>query len=88
LGLSELAALQTACRNIADDFHFFEASLIKVGVEQNPDDLNLIAETGALRVAAESIFEATSIEGRTEDDARIAQMALSHLFHQAQEVTT
>lgn len=88
LGLSELAALQTACRNIADDFHFFEANLIKVGVEQNPDDLNLIAETGALRVAAESIFEATSIEGRTEDDARIAQMALSHLFHLAQEVRT
>jgi DNA repair exonuclease SbcCD nuclease subunit len=87
LGLSELAALQTACRNIADNFHFFEANLMKVGVEQNVDDLNLIAEMGALRVAAESIFEATSIEGRTEDDARIARMALSHLFHLAQEVT-
>jgi DNA repair exonuclease SbcCD nuclease subunit len=88
LGLSELAALQTACRNITDDFHFFEANLMKVGVEQNPDDLNLIAETGALRVAAQSIFEVTSVEGRTEDDARIARMALSHLFHLAQEVTT
>lgn len=87
LGLSELAALQMACRSIADDFHFFETNLMKVGVEQNLDDLNLIAETGALRVAAESIFEATSIEGRTEDEARIARMALSHLFHLAQEVT-
>jgi hypothetical protein len=88
LGLSELATLQTTCRNIADDFHFFEANLMKVGVEQNLDDLNLIAETGALRVAAESIFEVTKIEGRTEDDARIARMALSHLFHLAQEVAT
>ena len=86
LGLSELAALQTACESVADAFHYFEANLRQVGVEQNIDDLNLIAESGALRVAAESIFEATSLEGRTEDDARIARMALSHLFHLAQEV--
>lgn len=88
LGLSELAALQTACEKVGDEFHFFKADLMNVGIEQNIDDLNLIAETGALRVAAESIFEATSIEGRTEDDARVAQLALSHLFHLAQEIAT
>lgn len=88
LGLSELAELQTACQNLADDFHFFESNLKNIDVEQNLDDLNLIAETGALRVAAESIFMETSIEGRTESDARIARMALSHLFQIAQEVAT
>ncbi|MFT5064558.1 MAG: DNA repair exonuclease SbcCD nuclease subunit [Yoonia sp.] len=88
LGLSELAALRTACQTLGDEFHFFEANLMKVGIEQTVDDLNLIAQTGALRVAAESIFEATSIEGRTEEDARVAQLALSHLFHLAQEVAT
>ena len=87
LGLSELASLREACARAADDFHFFEADLMKVGVEQSVDDLNLIAEAGALRVAAESIFAATSLEGRTQEDARIAQMALSHLFHLAQGET-
>ena len=87
LGLSELASLRRACEKASDEFHFFEANLMNVGVEQNVDDLNVIAEVGALRVAAESIFAATSTEGRTEEDARIAQMALSHLFHLAQEVT-
>ncbi|MEY8117890.1 exonuclease SbcCD subunit D [Falsihalocynthiibacter sp. BN13B15] len=88
LGLSDLAALRKACEKLEDEFHFFEANLVKVGIEQNVDDLNLIAEAGALRVAAESIFEATSIEGRTEEDARIAQIALSHLFFLAQETAT
>ncbi|MET1416822.1 DNA repair exonuclease [Roseibium sp. HPY-6] len=87
LGLSELAALREACDKVADDFHFFEANLRNVGIEQNAHDLNLIAEGGALRVAAENIFAETSIEGRTENDARIARLALSHLFHLAQEVT-
>jgi len=87
LGLSELASLREACDKAEDEFHFFEANLMKVGVEQTVDDLNLIAQAGALRVAAESIFAATSIEGRTEEDAQTAQMALSHLFHLAQEVT-
>ena len=64
---------------------FFGSNLLKVGIEQNVDDLNMIAETGALRVAAESIFDATSIEGRTEEDAHIAQMALSYLFTLTQE---
>jgi hypothetical protein len=86
LALSDLAALRDACAKIADDFHFFDANLMKVGIEQTVDDLNVIAEAGALRVAAESIFAATSTEGRTQEDAQIAEMALSHLFHLAQEV--
>lgn len=85
LGLSELARLREACAAVTDEFHFFHADLTGIGVAQNLDDLDLIAQTGALRVAADSIFDATSIEGRTEHDARIAQMALSHLFHLAQE---
>ena len=59
---------------------------MKIGIKQNEDDLDLIAESGALRVAAESLLAETSIDGRTEEDARIAQQALSHLFHLAQEV--
>lgn len=87
LGLSEHAALKAACAQVEDAFHAFEADLIDVGLEQNTDDLNMIAESGALRVAAQSIFEATTTDGRTEEDARIAQMALSHLFQLAQDIT-
>ncbi|WP_417691763.1 metallophosphoesterase family protein [Roseibium sp.] len=88
LGLSERADLQNACEKIADDFHFFNADLMPLGIEQNVDDLDLIAESGALRVAAESLFAETSIEGRTQDDARTAQKALAHLFHLAREVAS
>lgn len=86
LTLSELARLREACDGIADAFHYFDADLMKIGIKQNEDDLDLIAESGALRVAAESLLAETSIDGRTEEDARIAQQALSHLFHLAQEV--
>ncbi len=86
LTLSELARLKEACDGIADAFHYFDADLMKIGIKQNEDDLDLIAESGALRVAAESLLAETSTDGRTEEDARIAQQALSHLFHLAQEV--
>lgn len=88
LGLSEHAQLKNAVEKITDDFHFFEADLSGIGVAQNEDDLDLIAQSGALRVAAESLLAQTSIEGRTQQDARTAEMALAHLFHLAQEVTT
>jgi len=87
LGLSELADLKAACGKVSDDFHFFSADFENIRIEQNIDDLDLIAEGGALRAAAESILAETTTEGRTEEDARIAQKALSHLFHLAQEVT-
>lgn len=86
LGLSAHALLKAACETVADDFHFFDADLSAIGIAQNEDDLDLIAQAGALRVAAESLLAQTSLEGRTQDDARIAQMALAHLFHLAQEV--
>lgn len=86
LGLSEHAALSRACEAVADAFHAFDFDLSAIGIEQNVEDLDLIAESGALRVAAESLLAETTLEGRTEADAQIARSALSHLFHLAQEV--
>lgn len=87
LGLSEHAQLKGALEALADDYHFFEADLSGIGVAQNEDDLDLIAHSGALRVAAENLLAQTSLEGRTQQDVRTAEMALAHLFHLAQEVT-
>ena len=85
LGLSELAALRSACERILDDFHMFDYDLTAIDVEQNSDDLNIIAESGALRVAAENLLAETSHEGRSEEEARTARAALSHLFYLAQQ---
>lgn len=85
LGLLELSNLRAACDRVADDFHAFTANLDALGIEQTPDDLDLIAEGGALRDAADTLFAATSLEGRTVEEAEIAKIALTHLFHIAQD---
>jgi hypothetical protein len=85
LGLLEQSQLRDACNQIADDFHYFEMILDGLGIEQAIDDLDLIATGGALRVAADSLFEATDLQGRTAEDVQIAQIALTHLFHISQQ---
>lgn len=85
LGLLEQSQLRDACERIADDFHHFEVNFDQLGIEQAVDDLDLIATGGALRAAADSLFAQTDLQGRTPEDVQIAQIALTHLFHLAQE---
>jgi|TARA_B110000908_G_scaffold83673_1_gene100111 DNA repair exonuclease SbcCD nuclease subunit len=85
LGLLEQSQLKDACNEISDDFHFFQEVLDKLSIEQAVDDLDLIATGGALRAAADSLFDATDLSGRTPEDVQIAQIALTHLFHIAQK---
>lgn len=85
LGLLEQSLLRDTCNQIADGFHFLEVILDRLGIEQAVDDLDLIATGGALRAAADSLFESTDLEGRTAEDVQIAQIALTHLFHIAQQ---
>jgi DNA repair exonuclease SbcCD nuclease subunit len=88
LGLLEQSQLRETCQQIADDFHFFEVILDRLGIEQAVDDLDLIATGGALRAAADSLLAATDLQGRTAEDVQIAQIALTHLFHIAQQEPT
>lgn len=88
LGLLEQSQLREMCAKIADDFHYFEVILDRLGIEQAVDDLDLIATGGALRATADSLFAATDLEGRTAEDVQIAQIALTHLFHIAQQEPT
>lgn len=85
LGLLEQSQLRDTCKQIADDFHFFDVVLDHLGIEQAADDLDLIATGGALRAAADSLFAATDLQGRTAENVQIAQIALTHLFHIAQQ---
>jgi hypothetical protein len=84
LTLLEHSRLRAACAGLADAFHVFEADLDRLGIEQDASDLDLIAESGALRAAADSLLAATDPTGRTAEDAQIARIALTHLFHLAQ----
>jgi DNA repair exonuclease SbcCD nuclease subunit len=88
LGLLEQSQLRETCQQIADDFHFFEVILDRLGIERAVDDLDLIATGGALRAAADSLLAATDLQGRTAEDVQIAQIALTHLFHIAQQEPT
>jgi DNA repair exonuclease SbcCD nuclease subunit len=88
LGLLEQSQLREMCAKIADDFHYFEVILDRLGIEQAVDDLDLIATGGALRATADSLFAATDLEGRTAEDVQVAQIALTHLFHVAQQEST
>jgi DNA repair exonuclease SbcCD nuclease subunit len=85
LGLLEQSQLRDLCVQIADEFHYFEANFDQLRIEQAIGDLDLIAKGGALRAAADSLFAATDLQGRTAEDVRIAQIALTHLFHIAQQ---
>jgi len=88
LGLLEHSRLREECERIADDFHAFEVSWDGLGIEQVVDDLDRIAEGGALRAAADSLFAETDLQGRTPEDVQVAKIALTHLFHLAQDETT
>jgi DNA repair exonuclease SbcCD nuclease subunit len=85
LGLADHAALHAACTALRDDFHHFEVDDAGLGIAQSVTDLDLIAEAGALRTAADTLLAATDLTGRTPEEAQIAQTALTHLFHLAQE---
>lgn len=84
LGLQEQSQLRETCKQIADDFHFFEVVLDGLVIEQAANDLDLIATGGALRAAADSLFTATDLHGRTPEEVQVARIALTHLFHIAQ----
>jgi len=85
LGLSDHAALLSACEGLREDFHHFEVDADNLGISQSVTDLDLISEAGALRTAADSLMAATDLTGRSAEDAQVAQIALTHLFHLAQE---
>lgn len=85
LGLGEQRELHAYCNDIVNDFHFFEISSTGLRVERVADDLDVIAESGALRAAADSLSAATDPQGRTGDEVQIAEIALTHLFNIAQE---
>ena len=85
LGLSHHAALLSACDGLREDFHHFEVHADSLGIAQSVTDLDLIAEAGALRTAADKLMAATDLTGRSPEDAHVAQIALTHLFHLAQE---
>jgi DNA repair exonuclease SbcCD nuclease subunit len=79
-GLESRAALAEAAEDIRPDFALMSYDDGGLAIDHNPGDLDAIAQTGALRQAADALlYEAQSAETSGED-ARIAEKALARLY--------
>ena len=78
--LPQRMALGTAMERALPEFGHFEFSDKKLMTECAAEDLDDIASGGALRVAAEILYEDARKDGASSLDRRIADAALSRLY--------
>ena len=78
--LSLREALETALEHASPEFAYFEFVDKELMTECVAEDLNEIAEGGALRVAAEALYGDARKDGANELDRRVADAALSRLY--------
>lgn len=80
LGLPERAALERALEDAAPAFGHFESDLAALSTESTAADIDLIAQGGALRQAAEALLAEAADPATPARDAAIARAALARLF--------
>jgi len=85
LTLSEHQAMTAALAAVRDDFLHFEEDLGWLEIEQEPGDLDEIDKAGALRTAADSLFEKANDPDLDEESRRVSRMALLRLYQFARE---
>lgn len=85
LTMEQRAALEDAAQIAAPDFAFFRFKDDQLATEYHADDLDLIATSGALRVAAEALQAEAKAEGALDEQARVAQAALNRLWSMVRE---
>ena len=78
--LPQRMALETAIEHALPEFAHFEFSDSELMTECVAEDLDEIAEGGALRVAAETLYEDARKDGVSDLDRRVAEAALSRLY--------
>ena len=78
--LPQRMALETAIDQALPEFAHFEFSNRELMTECVAEDLHEIAAGGALRVAAEMLYEDARKEGASSLDRRVADAALSRLY--------
>ena len=85
LRLPERAHLEATLADMADDFAHFEHDLQALEIEQEAGDLDEIDRGGALRQAANSLFARAEDGTLSEEDRRVARLALARLYQFAVE---
>lgn len=79
------AALMAALDAVRHQFWSFEIDEAALSVETQPEDLDAVAESGALRLAAEALQADSGNTALAETDRRIAASALARLHALLQE---
>ena len=78
--LPQRLALDTAIEHAMPEFAYFYVNDRELMTECVAEDLDEIAASGALRVAAETLYEDARSDGVSDPDRRIASAALSRLY--------
>lgn len=78
--LPQRLVLQSESGHVAPEFAFFDLRDEELRTECNVEDLDEIASGGALRVAAEQLFDSAHVAGGDPRDQRIADAALRRLY--------
>lgn len=80
LHLADRLALQTELTRIAPEFCHFEWSERQLRTEYQPDDLDEIARSGALRVAADLLKDEADNQDLARSERDVADAALTRLY--------
>lgn len=86
LGMAERLALEAAAEAVAPDFGLFHLETGDLVTEYSADDLDMIAEGGALRDAADELRQVAQGMEASAEEARVAQAALNRLLSLVREV--
>ena len=78
--LPQRMALGTAIEHVMPEFAYFDVRESELMTECVAEDLDEIAASGALRVAAETLYEDARKDSVSDPDRRIASAALSRLY--------
>lgn len=84
--LEHRVALTSAINSALPDFAFLELDEAGLITECDVEDLDQIDRAGALREAANALFEEASDETRSTSEREVARAALARLYSYAQEV--
>jgi len=85
-GLAPRSALTVAVEAAAPDFAWLRLDDAKLATDCAVEDLDLIDQAGALRVAANALLAESTDAGRSAEDRAVAMAALSRLYGYTQQV--
>jgi hypothetical protein len=84
--LPQRLALARGTTRASPEFCHFELDDTELRTEHSPQDLDEVATAGALRMAAEALYETTETPSCGADERKVAAAALTRLYSYVKEV--